>query len=84
VAVGPNPVDGLDVLRAPQAELATADQRVQLVLECVFGASSPTARVGLGPQVGDRVGSAQLQRNQVVNFVGVRDVDNVVAGIHGV
>src|SRR5690349_11899691 len=55
------------LLRLAQREGAVAHVGVEAVFELVLGAG---ARLFLGPEVLDRVGAAELERDEVVHLVG--------------
>src|SRR4029077_15061407 len=78
-----HPVPRFLLLRRAEREPPGAHELVQLVLQHVLGPGAPAAGVRLGPEIPDVVGTSDLQRDQVVDLVLVRDVLDPVAGVHG-
>ena len=78
-----DPVPRFLPLRRAKRESAFAHQLVQAVLQNVLGPGAPTPRVRLGPQVPDRVRAAELERDQMIHLVLVRDPDHAVSVVDG-
>lgn len=78
------PVGGDFFLGVGEGEFARAYLVVEIIFDHIFFVEAGSGQRGLGPQVGDVVGSAQLERDKMVGLVAAcwLWVGEVILGVH--